>query len=134
MIAAPPPAALHQMTRTRRRTEWRGNCTNTLITELTANDSGLSMRMPPSELSPPPPRRFAVPRFDGLWRGMTREEAARVHPMRPALTSAGKSRLVWIYDRPGEYSGELTFGVNRPDAKLERIDIHFGANEAGDLR
>ena len=84
--------------------------------------------------APPPPKRFPVPLFDGLWLGMTREEAARVHPMRPALTSAGKSRLVWIYDRPGEYSGELTFGVNRPDAKLERIDIHFGVNEAGDLR
>ena len=43
---------------------------------------------------PPPPRKFAIPLFDGLWLGMTRDEAARAHPIRPALTSAGKSRLV----------------------------------------
>lgn len=83
------------------------------------------------DTAPPPPKRFPVPLFDGLWLGMTRDEAARVHPMRPALTSAGKSRLVWIYDRPGEYTAELTFGVNRPGTKLERIDVHFGANEGG---
>jgi len=86
------------------------------------------------DTAPPPSKRFPVPLFDGLSLGMTRDEAARLHPMRPALTSAGKSRLVWIYDRPGEYSGELTFGVNRPDAKLERIDVHFGTNEAGARR
>src|SRR6266850_3274981 len=77
-----------------------------------------------------PPKRFPVPLFDGLWLGMTRDEAARVHPVRPALTSAGRSRRVWIYDRPGEFGTELTFGVNRPDAPLERIDVHFGADEA----
>jgi hypothetical protein len=76
--------------------------------------------------SPPPVKRFAVPLFDGLWLGMTRDEAARAHPLRPALTSAGKNRLVWIYERPGEYGGELTFESSRPDARLERIDIHFG--------
>ncbi|OLC55150.1 MAG: hypothetical protein AUH92_02730 [Acidobacteria bacterium 13_1_40CM_4_69_4] len=68
--------------------------------------------------------------FDGLWLGMTRDEAARAHPMRPALTSAGKTRLVWIYDRPGEYAVELTFPANRPEAKLARIDVHFGANQS----
>lgn len=79
---------------------------------------------------PPAPKRFPVPLFDGLWLGMTREEAAGAHPIRPALTSAGRNRLVWIYDRPGEYTAELEFGANRSDAKLERIDVHFGANEA----
>ena len=78
----------------------------------------------------PPPKRFPQPLFDGLWLGMTRDEAARTHAIRPALTSAGKSHLVWIYDRPGEYAVELTFPVNRPEAKLARIDVHFGANES----
>ena len=84
--------------------------------------------------APPPPKRFATPLFDGLWLGMTRDEAGRVHPMRPALTSAGRSRRVWIYDRPGEYAVELTFAASRPDARLERIDVHFGANQAASQR
>jgi hypothetical protein len=86
------------------------------------------------DAAPPPPKRFPVPLFDGLWLEMPRDEAARVHPIRPALTSAGKSRRLWIYDRPGEYSVELTFGVNRPDARLDRIDVHFGANQAASQR
>jgi len=78
----------------------------------------------------PPPKRFPQPLFDGLWLGMTREEAGRGHPIRPALTSAGKSHLVWIYDRPGEYAVELAFPSSRPEAKLARIDVHFGANQS----
>ncbi|MEK7798435.1 MAG: hypothetical protein AAB297_01290, partial [Acidobacteriota bacterium] len=71
-------------------------------------------------------RKFPQPLFDGLWLGMAREDAARVHPIRPALTAAGKNRLVWIYDRPGEYTVELTFPQNRPEAQLARIDVHLG--------
>jgi len=60
---------------------------------------------------------------------MTRDEVARAHPIRPALTSAGRTHLVWVYDRPGEYAVELTFPANRPEAKLTRIDVHFGTNQ-----
>src|SRR3989449_7691655 len=232
----PPPPL--QMTRARSRTEWRGNCTKTVMTEFLGNDSGLSIRMPPSEMSttvpphifasvpkrtdrrllmrsflflmstsgvvigrpsgacagtckfsaprtaapamvlpsarpgrprwgnapmtrsrnlfprrlapaacaallvvcaaclgegkkesPPHPKRFFAPLFDGLWLGMTRDEAARAHPIRPALTSAGRTHLVWFYERPGEYAVELTFPASRPEAKLTRIDVHFGANQ-----
>jgi hypothetical protein len=79
---------------------------------------------------PPPAKKFGAPIFDGLWLGMTRDEAAHAHPMRPALTSAGKTRRVWVYDRAGEYSVDLTFKEDRPDAKLQRIDVHFGRNAA----
>lgn len=74
----------------------------------------------------PPPRRFPAPIFDGLSLGMPREAVARVHPIRPALTSAGKSRRVWVYQKAGEYGAELTFASAAPDAPLSRIDIHFG--------
>jgi hypothetical protein len=85
----------------------------------------------------PPPvsaKKFAVPLFDGLWLGMSRDDAARAHPMRPTLTSAGKNRRVWVYDRSGEYSVELTFADGGPTAKLERFDVHFGANEIASQR
>ena len=84
--------------------------------------------------APPPAKRFAVPIFDGLWLGMTRDEAARAHPIRVALTSAGRSRLLWIYERPGQYGAELTFESNRPDARLDRIDIHFGGDQTASRR
>jgi len=77
----------------------------------------------------PPPKKFPVPLFDGLWLGMGRDQAARAHPIRPTLTSSGRSRRVWIYDRPREYTVELTFTDGGPDARLERFDVHFGANE-----
>jgi hypothetical protein len=79
---------------------------------------------------PPPPKRFPAPIFDGLSLGMTRAEVGRAHPIRPALTSAGRSRRVWIYSRPGEYTVELTFPENRDDARLARIDVHFGRSDA----
>jgi len=78
----------------------------------------------------PPPKRFPQPLFDGLRLGMTRDEVALSHSIRPALTAAGRNRLVWIYDRPAEYAVELTFQANRPDARLSRIDVHFGTNES----
>jgi hypothetical protein len=82
----------------------------------------------------PSPRKFPAPLFDGLWLGMPRDEAARLHPIRPALTPAGKTRLVWVYDRAGEYAVDLTFRENRPDAKLQRIDVHFGRNDVSSQR
>jgi len=81
------------------------------------------------ETKPPPPKKYPAPLFDGLWLGMTRDEAARAHPIRPALTSYGKDRQLWVYDSRGDYGVELTFEANRPDAKLERIDVHFGRND-----
>lgn len=86
------------------------------------------------DTQPPPPRSFPRPLFDGLWLGMTRADAAGAHPIRPALTAAGRNRLVWIYDRPGEFTVELTFPANRPDAQLARIDVHFGANRESSER
>jgi hypothetical protein len=80
------------------------------------------------ETKPPPLKKFAVPLFDGLWLGMTRDEAARAHPIRVALTSAGKDRELWVYDS-GDYGVELAFESSRPDAKLERVDVHFGRND-----
>jgi len=82
------------------------------------------------ETPPASAKKFPAPLFDGLWLGMTREQAARAHPMRTALTSAGRTRELFIYDRPGEYTVELSFEGNRPDAKLERIDVHFGRNDS----
>lgn len=83
-------------------------------------------KAPPS----PPPKRFPAPLFDGLALGMTRAEVARVHPMRPSLTAAGKNRRVWVCDRPGDYSADLTFSENSDAARLERIDVHFGPSDA----
>ncbi|HEU4402092.1 MAG TPA: hypothetical protein VFT43_08300 [Candidatus Polarisedimenticolia bacterium] len=79
---------------------------------------------------PAPPKRFPAPIFDGLWLGMTRAEAARTHPIRPALTAAGKNRLVWVYDRPGDFTTDLTFAENTESAPLQRIDVHFGRSPA----
>ena len=78
----------------------------------------------------PPPRRFPAPVFDGLSLGMPRSEVARVHPIRPALTAAGRNRLVWVYERPGEYAIDLTFPGNSDGARLSRIDVHFGPSDA----
>ena len=82
----------------------------------------------------PAPKRFPRPLFDGLWLGMTRTDAAAAHPIRPALTDSGRNRLVWIYDRPGEYAVELTFPENRSDAPLARFDVHFGKNREASER
>ena len=79
--------------------------------------------------SSPPPRRFPAPIFDGLSLGMRRAEVARVHPIRPALTAAGKNRLVWVCERPGDYTADLTFAGPTEEAALKRIDVHFGPSE-----
>src|SRR5512137_1875408 len=88
----------------------------------------------PKQTAAPPPKKFPVPLFDGLWLGMTRAEAASAHPIRPALTSEGKRRHVWIYDRPGEYTAELAFKEDSALARLTRIDVHFGANRTASER
>ncbi|HKB06645.1 MAG TPA: hypothetical protein VKF61_00035 [Candidatus Polarisedimenticolia bacterium] len=79
----------------------------------------------------PAAKRFPAPLFDGLTLEMTRDEVARGHAIRPALTSAGRMRMVWVYDRPRQYAVELTFKDGRADARLERFDVHFGTNEDG---
>ncbi len=79
--------------------------------------------------SPSPSKVFPSPLFDGLSLGMTRSQVADVHPIRPALTAAGKTRLVWIYERPGDFAAELTFPENKESARLLRIDIHFGPSD-----
>jgi hypothetical protein len=76
-----------------------------------------------------PPRRFPVPIFDGLSLGMTRAEVARGHAIRAALTSSGKNRRLWVYDRPGEFSADLTFKEDSDTAPLARVDVHFGPGE-----
>lgn len=81
--------------------------------------------------APAPVKRFPSPVFDGLTLGMVRAEAGRIQPIRRALTSAGRTRRVWIYEKRGEYSAELTFDDVTADATLSRIDVHFGHSEAG---
>jgi hypothetical protein len=75
-------------------------------------------------------KRFPSPIFDGLSLGMTRAEAGRVQRLRQALTPAGRSRRVWIYEKRGEHAVELTFGGAGADAPLRRIDVHFGPRNA----
>ena len=70
-----------------------------------------------------------MPLFDGLSLGMTRAEVARGHAIRAALTSTGKSRRLWVYDRPGEFSADLTFKEDSDTAPLARVDVHFGPGE-----
>jgi hypothetical protein len=79
----------------------------------------------------PPAKRFPAPIFDALSLGMTRAEVARIQPIRQTLTSAGRNRRVWIYEKRGEYAAELTFDGTRADAPLKRIDVHFGPSGAG---
>src|SRR5262249_18333732 len=77
----------------------------------------------------PPAKKFPVPVFDGLWLGMTRDEAAGDHAIRPALTAVGKTRAVWVYDRAGVYGADLTFASGSSDARLERVDVHLGKDD-----
>ena len=78
----------------------------------------------------PPAKRFPAPIFDGLALGMQRAEVARVHPIRAALTAAGKDRRVWVCSSPGEYNADLTFSEDSDTARLARIDVHFGPTQA----
>lgn len=78
----------------------------------------------------PPPKRFPSPIFDGLALGMPRDQVAKIHPIRPALTAAGRSRRLWIYEKRGDYAVELTFRDGGPRAPLARIDVHFGPSDA----
>jgi len=84
------------------------------------------------ESAPPPaPKRFPAPIFDDLSLGMTRDAVARLHPIRPARTAAGRARRVWIYERRGEYAAELTFASPERSAPLKRIDVHYGPSDSG---
>lgn len=80
--------------------------------------------------APSAPKRFPVPLYEGLALGMTRAEVARVRPIRPALTSSGKNRLVWVGGVPGEWMADLTFTEDGDSARLARIDVHFGRSDA----
>ena len=74
----------------------------------------------------PPAKHFNEPVFDGLTLGMTRVEAAQAHPIRPSLTASGRNFLVWVYDRPGDYTVHLSFSDRGERARLRRIDVHYG--------
>ncbi|HUD71313.1 MAG TPA: hypothetical protein VMQ62_05060 [Dongiaceae bacterium] len=80
--------------------------------------------------TPPPPappaKHFPAPLYDGLSLGMTRAEAARVHPIRVAVTSGGRNQRVWIYERRGEATVHLTFTGRAESDTLKRIDVHYG--------
>ncbi len=75
---------------------------------------------------PPPAKHFPAPLFDGLSLGMTRAEAAHVHPIRSAVTSGGRTLRVWIYERKGESTVHLTFDGRAESDTLKRIDVHYG--------
>ena len=79
---------------------------------------------PPSASAPE--KRFPEPLFDGLSLGMTRAQAARVHPIRSALTASGRNLRVWIYERKGESTVHLTFDGRAESDTLKRIDVHYG--------
>ena len=80
------------------------------------------------EVTPAAPtvKRLPSPVFDGLSLGMTRAEVARVHSIRPAITAAGKSLRLWVYERKGDYVVHLTFPDRSEGARLSRIDVHYG--------
>lgn len=74
----------------------------------------------------PAPKRLPSPIFDGLSLGMTRAEVARLHAIRPAITSSGKNLRLWVYERKGEYVVHLSFPDRTAAAGLRRIDVHYG--------
>lgn len=78
-------------------------------------------------------KRFPSPIFDGMSLGMTRAEVARAHHIRPAVTAAGKSLRLWVYERKGDYVVHLSFPERSELARLARIDVHYGRTpEAAD--
>ncbi len=78
------------------------------------------------EDAPPAAKRFPSPLFDGLSLGMTRQQVAKVRPIRRTRSSSGRSHRIWIYDSPDGHSAELTFENDEPTSHLARIDVHFG--------
>ena len=76
--------------------------------------------------APPVAKRFPSPVFDGLSLGMTRQQVAKVRPIRPTRSSSGTSHRIWIYDSPDGHSAELTFENGEGTSRLARIDVHFG--------
>jgi hypothetical protein len=90
----------------------------------------------PPEVTPaaaPAAKRLPSPIFDGLSLGMTRAEVVRAHAIRPAVTAAGKSLRLWVYERKGDYVVHLSFPERSEMARLARIDVHYGRTpEAAD--
>ena len=86
---------------------------------------------PPASAGATPVKRFPAPIFDGLSLGMTRAEAVRVRPMRASLTASGKNPRVWLYDKAGDYSVQLTFSGRSESDRLKRIDVHYGREAGG---
>jgi hypothetical protein len=103
---------------------WRG-ATAVALTVLAALSSAChhKVEMPPP---PPPARHFPNPIWDGLALGMTREQVARSHPIRPTVGTSGKDLRVWVYERPGEGTVELTFTGKGEGDTLRRVDVHYG--------
>jgi len=75
---------------------------------------------------PPPSNHFPNPIWDGLALGMTRGQVARSHPIRPTVGSYGRDLRVWVYERAGEGSVQLTFTGKGEDEALRRVDVHYG--------
>lgn len=88
----------------------------------------------PSAPPAPPPKIFPTPLFDGLALGMRRDEAAKVHTIRPSVTASGRNLKVWVYERKGDYTVHLSFTGRAAGDTLKRIDVHYGpTDEAPDL-
>jgi hypothetical protein len=86
-------------------------------------------RQAPAPPPPPPPaKHFQEPIFDGLSLGMERDAVQRLHPIRPALTSSGKSLGLWVFERPGDYTVHLSFPGRGGTGPLSRIDVHYGTS------
>ncbi len=106
--------------------KWGGGAA-LLVSILLAALPGCS-RPPAPPPTPPPPKHFQEPIFDGLSLGMERDAVQRLHPIRPAITSSGKSLRLWVFERRGEYTVHLTFPGRGGTGSLSRIDVHYGTS------
>jgi hypothetical protein len=70
--------------------------------------------------------RLPSPIFDGLDLGMTRAAVQNKHGIRPSRPAGGRNMRVWLYERRGDYTVQLTFSGTRRDSRLQRIDVRFG--------
>jgi hypothetical protein len=77
----------------------------------------------------PPPKVFPKPLFDGLWLGMNRDAAQKVHPMRPAVTAGGRDLKVWVYEKKGEYTVMVSFTGRVSTDTIRRLDVHYGPTD-----
>lgn len=79
-----------------------------------------------AETAEPPPKVFPKPLFDGLWLGMNRDAARKVHEMRPAVTASGRDMKIWVYERKGDYTVHVSFTGRTSKDTIRRIDVHYG--------